>query len=134
MKGFSIHIEKETRDNDDFRRVLFTTHNSQVVVMSLKPGEDIGEEVHGVDQFLRCEEGNGISILAGVEHDFSDGIAVVVPAGTKHNIKNTSAESPMKLYTVYAPPHHIDGTVHKTKADSEADENKDHFEGKTTEN
>ena len=101
--------------------------------MSLKPSEDIGEEVHGVDQFLRCEEGTGTSVLDGIEHDFSSGCAVVVPAGTKHNIINRSADRPLKLYTVYAPPHHADGTAHKTKEDSMADESMDHFTGKTSE-
>ncbi|MBP9757392.1 MAG: cupin domain-containing protein [Candidatus Pacebacteria bacterium] len=132
MRGFSINIERATKDNEDFRRVLFTTHNTQVVVMSLMPGEDIGEEMHGVDQFLRCEEGSGKSVLDGLEQEFSGGIAVVVPAGTKHNVINTSMDRPMKLYTVYAPPHHVDGKVHATKAESQADENNDHFEGKTT--
>lgn len=133
MKGYSVSIEKESINNDDFRRVLFTTHNSQLVVMSLKPSEDIGEEVHGVDQFLRCEEGDGVSILDGVEYPFSAGFGVIVPAGTKHNIINRSTEKELKLYTVYSPPHHVEDKVHKTKADSQADESKDHFDGKTSE-
>jgi len=101
--------------------------------MSLKPGEDIGEEVHQLDQFLRVESGEGDAVLDGVTHAIKDGFAIIVPAGTLHNIINTSKEKAMKLYTLYAPPNHIDGTVHKTKADAEADEARDHFDGNTTE-
>ncbi len=133
MKGFVINIEKATLDNANFRHVLYTGHHAQLVVMSLKPGEDIGEEVHDVDQFLRCEQGQGKSVLNGVDHEFSDGYSVVVPAGVKHNIINTSPDLPLKLYTVYAPPNHIDGTIHSTKADAEAAEQTDHFDGKTSE-
>lgn len=133
MKGISVSIEKESISNEDFRRVLFTTHNSQLVLMSLNAGEEIGEEVHGVDQFLRCEQGDGVSILDGVEHTFSAGFAVVVPAGTKHNIINCSQDTKLKLYTVYSPPHHLKNKVHKTKAESEADETKDHFDGTVSE-
>ncbi len=99
--------------------------------MSLNPHEDIGTEVHQLDQFIRCEQGEGVAILDGVEHAVTAGIALLVPAGTEHNIMNTSAETDMKLYTVYAPPNHKDGTIHKTKADAEADTEK--FDGKTTE-
>jgi mannose-6-phosphate isomerase-like protein (cupin superfamily) len=99
--------------------------------MSLLPKEDIGEEVHQLDQFIRCESGRGKAILNGIEHDFNDGFVVLVPAGTRHNIINTAADKAMKLYTVYAPPNHRDGVIHKTKTDAESD--KEHFDGKTTE-
>ena len=131
MKGYIEGIEKVTLENDYFREVLYTAQYSQLVVMSLKPLEEIGEEVHRLDQFIRCEQGNGKAILDGVEHAVSNGVAVLVPAGAKHNIINTSSVEAMKLYTVYAPPNHRDGVVHKTKADAEADT--EHFDGKTTE-
>ena len=132
MKGYVENIEKLSLENDYFRKVLYTAKNSQLVIMSLKPGEDIGEEIHHLDQFLRCESGSGKAILNDIPHEISDGSAIVVPAGTKHNIINTSSDKPMKLYTVYSPPNHLDGTIHKTKADAEADEG-EHFDGKTTE-
>ena len=132
MKGYITNIEKLSLENEDFREVLYTAKNSQLVVMSLKPNEDIGEEVHQLDQFIRCEAGTGKAILDDVEHEISDGFVVVVPAGTKHNIINTSSEKELKLYTLYSPPNHKDGTIHATKADAEADES-EHFEGKTTE-
>ncbi len=131
MKGYIEGIEKVTLENDYFREVLYTAQYSQLVVMSLKPLEEIGEEVHQLDQFIRCEQGNGKAILDGVEHAVSNGVAVLVPAGAKHNIINTSSIEAMKLYTVYAPPNHRDGVVHETKADAEADT--EHFDGKTTE-
>ncbi|MFZ3019928.1 MAG: cupin domain-containing protein [Minisyncoccia bacterium] len=131
MKGYSINIEKASIENDNFRTVLYTAKNCQLVLMSLKPGEEIGEEVHTLDQFLRCEAGEGKSIVNGTEYPFSDGFVVVVPAGAKHNIINTSSDRPLKIYTVYAPPNHKDGTVHITKADAE--KNEEHFDGKTTE-
>lgn len=131
MNGFSDNIEKLSLDNEDFRRVIYTAKNSQLVLMSLKPGEEIGEEVHDVDQFIRCDAGTGQAVLNDVPHEFSDGFAVVVPAGEKHNIINSGSE-PMKIYTLYAPPHHRDGVVHHTKADAEADAT-DKFEGQTTE-
>jgi mannose-6-phosphate isomerase-like protein (cupin superfamily) len=112
------------------RTVLYTAKNCQLVVMSLKPGEDIGAEVHKLDQFFRVEEGEGKAVLDGVEHRIKPGFAVIVPAGARHNIINGPSES-MKLYTLYAPPNHRDGVVHVTKADAEAD--KEHFDGKTTE-
>jgi len=133
MKGYITDIEKATFANEDFRKVLYTTKLSQLVVMSLKPGEEIGEEVHNVDQFLRVEVGVGKAILDGVEHEVSDGFSITVPAGAKHNVINTSPEVPLKLYTVYTPPNHKDGLVHKTKADAEADEENDHWDGSTTE-
>lgn len=133
MNGYVINIEQASLENENFRKVLYTTKNCQVVVMSLKPLEDIGMEVHHLDQFIRIESGTGKTVLNGVEHEIADGFAVVVPAGTEHNIINTSPDKPMKLYTVYAPPNHLDGVIHVSKADAEADEARDHFDGKTTE-
>lgn len=132
MKGYVNNIEKLTLENTNFRTVLYTDMKTQLVVMCIQPNEDIGEEVHTVDQFLRVEEGVGQAILDGVEHDIADGSAIVVPAGTRHNIVNTG-EGMLKLYTVYSPPEHLDGTVHVTKADAMAAEETDHFDGKTTE-
>ncbi len=114
MKGYIANIEKLSIENDNFRKVLYTAQNGQLVLMSLLPGEDIGEETHDVDQFLRIEKGSGTAILDNVSHEIADGTAVFVPAGTKHNIVNTGKE-PMKLYSLYMPPHHKDGTVHATK-------------------
>ncbi len=131
MNGYVTNIEQQTLENEYFRQVLYTAKNCQLVLMSLPPGEDIGEEVHQLDQFIRCESGTGKTILDGVEHEYTDGSVVLIPAGTRHNIINTSADKPMKLYTLYAPPNHKDGTVHKTKADAEKDE--EHFDGVTTE-
>ncbi len=130
MKGYAANIEKLSLENDNFRKVLYTDKNSQLVLMSLLPGEEIGEEVHDVDQFLRVEKGAGKAVVSGIPHDIADGSAVVVPAGTKHNIVNTGTES-MKLYTLYMPPHHRDQVVHKTKAEAETDT--EHFDGGTTE-
>lgn len=132
MKGYVANIEKTSLENENFRRVLYTAKNSQLVVMSLKIGEEIGEEVHRLDQFIRCESGEGKAILNGVEHVINDGFVVVVPAGTKHNIINVSQNKKLKLYTLYSPPNHKDGTVHPTKADAIKDE-EEHFDGKTTE-
>ena len=131
MKGYITNIEKLTLENDNFRHVLYTDKNSQLVLMSLLPGEEIGEEVHDVDQFFRIEKGNGKAILSGISHDISDGSVVIIPVGTKHNIINTGSDS-MKMYTLYMPPHHRDGVIHKTKAEGEADKT-DEFDGKTTE-
>lgn len=130
MKGYVDNIETITQENSNFRKVLYTAHYSQLVVMSLLPNEDIGEETHGVDQFLRIESGTGIAVLDGVEHAISDGFAVVVPAGTVHNIINTSSTESLKLYSLYAPSHHADGTIHPTKAD---DDHHEEFLGDTTE-
>ncbi len=130
MNGYVTNIEKVSLENDNFRKVLYTAKNSQLVVMSLKPNEEIGSETHQLDQFIRIESASGKTILNGVEHDISDGFAIFVPAGVEHNIINTSQEV-MKLYTVYAPPNHKDGVVHATKQDAESDE--EHFDGKTTE-
>lgn len=129
MKGYISNIEKSTIDNVYFRKVLYTTTQSQLVLMSLLPGEEIGEEIHDVDQFLRIEQGIGMAVLDGVPYPISDGSAVVVPLGTKHNIVNTGKNS-MKLYSLYMPPHHRDGVVHETKAQAESDE--EHFEGVTS--
>jgi mannose-6-phosphate isomerase-like protein (cupin superfamily) len=115
------NLEIDTVENENFRKVLNTTDKSQLVVMSLLPNEDIGEEVHEVDQFIRIEQGEGKAVLDGEEYDIEKDYAVVVPAGTRHNIIN-SGEGEMKLYTVYTPPEHKDGTIHKTKEDAEADE------------
>ncbi len=127
MAGFIINIEKKSLDNAYFREVLFTGPNSQLVVMSLKPGEDIGMETHGdVDQFIRVEAGNGKAILNGAEHSLSDGSAVVIPAGVEHNIVNSSKTEPLKLYSIYSPPEHPHGTIHKNKAEAEEYEKKKH--------
>lgn len=132
MQGYVNDIKKIALENENFRKVLYTAKNSQLVVMSLKPREEIGEEVHHLDQFIRCEAGEGKAILDGVEHTLSDGFVVLVPAETSHNITNTSTEKPLKLYTLYSPPNHHDGVIHPTKVEAEADE-KEHFDGKTTE-
>ncbi len=131
MKGFVSDIEKETVDNANFRKVLYTASYMQLVVMSIPTGEDIGEEVHGQDQFIRIEKGEGKAVLDDVEHEIKDDTAVVVPAGTKHNIINTGSGD-LKLYSIYATPHHKDDVVHATKADAEADEEEE-FLGDTTE-
>ena len=131
MKGYITDIEKLALGNENFRTVLYTDKNSQLVLMSLLKGEDIGEEIHDVDQFFRVEKGTGKAILSGVSHDIADGSVIVIPAGTKHNIVNSGRTS-MKLYTLYMPPHHRDGVIHKTKEEGEADTS-DEFDGKTTE-
>lgn len=130
MRGFVQDIEKAAVRNEAFRRVIYTAKHCQLVVMALRPKEEIGAEVHQLDQFFRVEEGTGEAVLDGVRTAIQAGFAIVVPAGAKHNIINTGAV-PMKLYTLYAPPNHRDGVVHQTRADAEADN--EHFEGKTTE-
>lgn len=130
MKGFVKNIEEFATKNADFRQVLYTAKNCQLVVMALKPGEEIGMELHHLDQFFRVEEGTGEAVLDGVHTKINAGFAVLVPAGTHHNIVNTG-KAPLKLYTLYAPPNHKDGTVHHTRADAEKDS--EHFDGKTTE-
>ena len=123
MAGYVGNIEEITLSNAFFRQVLFTAPHSQLVVMCLQPNEDIGVEVHpSVDQFFRIEEGEGKVVLNGEEHPIKNGDAVVVPAGTQHNVINTSAEKQLKLYTIYSPAQHKDGIVHKTKAEAMADE------------
>lgn len=130
MKGFIKNIEDIAVKNADFRQVLYTAKNCQLVVMSLKPKEEIGMEVHHLDQFFRVEEGSGEAVLDGVTTPISEGYAVIVPAGTNHNIINTGSV-PLKLYTIYAPPNHRDGVIHHTRAEAEQDE--EQFDGKTTE-
>lgn len=121
------NIEKATLENSSFRKVVHTGKFSQLVLMSLKPGEEIGEEVHeNVDQFFRFESGEGKVIASGVEYAVSDGFAVVIDAGTKHNIINTSTTQDLKLYTIYSPANHPDGTEHKTKADADKYEQEQH--------
>lgn len=132
MKGFVTPIEKDTVKNTDFRHVLYTGKYSQLVLMNLKPGEEIGEETHdNVDQFFRFEKGEGKVTIDGVGHSVKDGDAVIVPAGAKHNVINTSKRANLKLYTIYSPPEHQDGVVRHTKAEAMAGE--EHFDGKTTE-
>lgn len=131
MNGYTSNIEKLSLENENFRKVLYTDASSQLVLMSLKPGEEIGLEVHDVGQFLRIEQGTGVAILNGIEHCLADGSAIVVPVGTEHNLINTGSVD-MKLYSLYMPPHHRDGTIHATKTDAEADTS-DEFDGKTTE-
>lgn len=132
MKGYHANIEELTRQNTNFRHVLYTAAHSQLVLMSLLPGEDIGEEVHDVDQFFRFESGHGKTILNGIERAVADGDVVVVPASTRHNVINTSETEPLKLYTIYSPPNHRDAVIHQTKTDAENDQS-DHFDGQTSE-
>lgn len=132
MRGYKDNIEKLTLENDNFRKVLYTGHHSQLVLMSLKPGEEIGSEVHPEnDQFFRFESGEGKVIIDGNEYSVSDGDAVIVPKGAEHNVINTSSTESLKLYTIYSPAHHQDGIVRATKAEAEADSPE--FDGKTTE-
>ncbi|MCL4473649.1 MAG: cupin domain-containing protein [Actinobacteria bacterium] len=132
MKGFKGDIEKQTVENTDFRRVLYSGPHSQLVLMSLQPSEDIGMEVHtDNDQFFRFEQGSGKVIIDGNEYDVRDGDAVVVPAGAEHNVINASDRDRLNLYTIYSPAHHKDGIVRATKADAEANEAE--FDGVTTE-
>ena len=127
MAGYVINIEEKTVDNNFFREVLFTAQRVQLVVMSLGPGEEIGLETHDDgDQFIRVEAGKGIAILDGEEHDLEDGSAVVIPAGVQHNIINSSPQQSLKLYTIYSPPEHPDGTVNKDKAAALAYEKEHH--------
>jgi mannose-6-phosphate isomerase-like protein (cupin superfamily) len=130
MKGYVQNIEGIAVKNEDFRQVLYTARNCQLVVMALKPKEEIGAEIHKLDQFFRVEEGSGEVVLNGFRTAIRAGFAVVVPAGMNHNIINTGSE-PLKLYTIYSPPNHRDGVVHHTRDDADADN--EHFDGKTTE-
>lgn len=129
-KGYIANIEEVTTQNTDYRRVLYTGEKSQLVVMSLEPGVEIGEEVHDdIDQFIRVESGSGKAVLNGTEeHALEDDWAVIIPAGVKHNVINTG-DAPLKLYSLYSPAEHKDGTVQPTKAD----EKEEHFDGVTTE-
>jgi mannose-6-phosphate isomerase-like protein (cupin superfamily) len=132
MKGFNTNIEKETLENENFRKVLYTGKHSQLVLMSLKPSEEIGMEVHpDNDQFFRFEKGEGKCIIDGNEYVLGDGSVIVVPSGAQHNIINTSETEDLKLYTIYSPAHHKDGIVRATKED--ASSNEEEFDGMTTE-
>jgi len=127
-KGFVTDIEKDTTENSDFRRVLYTGKHSQLVLMALKANEEIGTETHDtVDQFFRIDEGSGKVVINGAEHDLKDGSAFIIPAGAEHNV--IAGDKGLKLYSIYSPPNHKDGTVHRTKADA----TEEHFDGKTTE-
>ncbi len=133
MKGFCDNIERRTVDNDDFRRVLYTGHHLQLVLMTLQPGEEIGAEVHDDrDQFFRIEEGEGAVDIDGVANAVSDDFAVIVPAGARHNVRNTG-DKPLRLYTIYAPPEHLDGVVQATKADADARHHDEEWDGKASE-
>ena len=117
-KGYVTDIERDTLDNEDYRRVLFTGPHLQLVLMTLQPGEEIGREAHeGHDQFIRVEEGEGEALLGGQRHPLSDGVALVIPSGVEHNVVNTSKTGKLRLYTLYGPPEHPAGTVHRTKRD-----------------
>ncbi len=132
MKGFHINIEKETLENDNFRKVLYTAKHCQLVLMNLRPKEEIGMEVHADnDQFFRFEKGSGKCIIDGNEYEVGDGVAIIVPAGSSHNIINVSEVEDLKMYTIYSPAHHKDGIVRKTK--DEAVANEADFDGVTTE-
>lgn len=127
MSGFHTNIEEKTLENDNFREVLFTTDKSQLVLMTLQPGEEIGAEVHDDhDQFIRVEEGEGRGMIGEDEYDLVDGSAIVVPAGEEHNVINTSSEKKLKLYTIYTPPEHPEGTVHVDKAEADEYEKEHH--------
>ena len=131
-KGFVAGIEDETRKNTDFRRVLYTGRHSQLVLMRLRPGEEIGEEVHeDVDQFFRFEAGTGAVFIDGVRHAVKDGTAVIVPSGARHNVVNTSNTADLKLYTIYSPPEHKDKVVRKTKREAQAAP--EEYDGRPTE-
>lgn len=131
-KGYVVHLEKETKSNKLFRRVLYTGAHSQLVLMSVKPKDELGMEVHkDNDQFFRIDSGEGKVVISGIEHAVRDGDGIIVPAGTQHNVINTSAVEDLRLYTIYSPPHHKDGTVHHTKEESMTDE--EEFDGKQTE-
>ena len=133
MKGYADNIEKATIANDDFRRVLYTGAHLQLVLMTLQPGEEIGSEVHeDRDQFFRIEEGEGEIRIDGAVNPVEEDFAVIVPAGARHNVVNTG-ETPLRLYTLYGPPEHRDGVVHRDKAQAEREHDSDHWDGKTTE-
>jgi mannose-6-phosphate isomerase-like protein (cupin superfamily) len=120
MQGYTTDIERDTLANEDFRRVLYTGTHLQLVLMTLKPGEDLGAETHAEhDQFIRIEAGTGVAEIGGKDVPLADGVVVIIPAGVEHNVKNTSGDAPLKLYTLYAPPEHPDGTRHRTKQDAD---------------
>ena len=132
MRGFVANIEKDTLENENFRKVLYTSKHSQLVLMNLRPNEEIGTEVHtDNDQFFRVEKGTGKCVIDGNEYEITDGSAIVVPAGAQHNVLNSSATESLKLYTVYSPAHHKDGIVRATKKEAAANEAE--FDGQTTE-
>ncbi len=132
-RGFCDNIDRRTVENEDFRRVLYTGHNLQLVLMTLQPGDEIGEEVHeDRDQFFRIEEGSGVVDIDGVENRVEDDFAVIVPAGARHNVRNTGDE-PLRLYTIYGPPEHLDGIVQSTKAEADRRHPQEEWDGKTTE-
>jgi len=132
MKGFKSNIEKATLENNNFRKVLYSAHHLQLVLMSLKPGEEIGAEIHkDNDQFFRFEGGSGKCVIDGNEYNVKDGDVIIVPAGAKHNVMNADKTTQLKMYTIYAPPHHKDGIVRATKKDAETNEAE--FDGKATE-
>jgi mannose-6-phosphate isomerase-like protein (cupin superfamily) len=132
MNGYTTRLEGATRRNRDFRRVLYTGKHSQLVLMCLRPGEEIGEETHeSIDQFFRIETGKGVVVIDGIGHPVSDGSGVIVPAGARHNVINTSKKSELRLYTIYSPPEHQDKVVRHTKADALA--NPEEYDGKPTE-
>lgn len=134
MKGFKNNLERETLDNSNFHKVLYTGVNSQLVLMSLKPGEEVGLEVHPEsDQFVRIEQGRGRCVIEDSEYNIEDGSGIVIPAGAEHNIVNTSTTEELKLYTLYSPPNLKDGTIHKTKEDHEENMEMSEFDGATTE-
>lgn len=127
MAGYVTNIESRTLENENYREVLFTSKGIQLVLMTIGPGDEIGLETHDdVDQFIRIEAGHGRAILDGREHALEDGSSVVIPAGTEHNIVNVSKSEPLRLYSIYSPPEHPDGTVHRTKADADAYEREHH--------
>ena len=133
MKGYCDNIEKLTVENGNFRKVLYTGHHVQLVLMTLQPGEEIGEEVHeDRDQFFRFEEGEGVVKIDGADNHVSEDFAVIVPAGARHNVINTGS-APLRLYTIYGPPEHLDGIVQSTKADADRRHPHEEWDGKTTE-
>ncbi|MFA5009585.1 MAG: cupin domain-containing protein [Candidatus Paceibacterota bacterium] len=132
MKGFISNIEKDTLENKNFRKVLYTGKHSQLVLMSISPKEEIGEEIHTLDQFFRIESGVGLVVIDDVSTEISDGSAIIVPAGAKHNVINISDTDDLKLYTIYSPPEHKDQVIHSSKEEAMAD-TEDEFDGKTTE-
>ena len=132
MKGYRSDIEKDTLENENFRKVLYTSHHTQLVLMTLQPGEEIGLETHEEnDQFFRFEAGEGEVTIDGNTNNVADGVAIIVPAGAEHNVRNTSDSEELKMYTLYSPPHHKDGILRKTKEEAEA--NDEEFDGQTTE-
>jgi mannose-6-phosphate isomerase-like protein (cupin superfamily) len=134
MHGLHTNIEKDTLENTNFRKVVYTAKHCQLVLMSLKPSEEIGMEVHpDNDQFFRFEQGQGKCIIDGNEYEIADGSAIIIPAGSEHNIINVSESTDLKMYTIYSPAHHQEGIVRATKAEAEAPENEEDFDGVTTE-